>query len=97
MPVRLDGEDLIVLDMLGISLSSAIAPASVPCVGFVWPTPVDIIASKSSSRASLLGAMFFVVEGSMPYTKMSSLCIHAERAPPFLMLTSISRFTFSGG
>src|ERR671924_1363868 len=66
MPMWLSGLALIILDTLGISLSSAIAPASVPWVGFVCSMPVAMIPLNNSSRASRLGCMFFVVLGLRP-------------------------------
>src|ERR687895_2328622 len=66
IPMWLSGPALIILDTLGMSFSSAIAPASVPWVGFVCSMPVAMIPLNSSSRASLLGCMFFVVLGFRP-------------------------------
>ena len=73
MPVRLSGPERIIFDIFGRSFSSAMAPASVPCVGFVCSTPVDIMALNKSSIASLFGSIFLAVCGSIPYTNISSL------------------------
>src|SRR5579883_2153255 len=97
MPIWLLGPALIILETLGINLSSAIAPANVPWVGLVCSMPVAIIPLNSSSIASLFGCMFFVVLGFNPYTKISSLWIHAFLSPPYFMLISISFLTFSTG
>src|SRR6058998_2695938 len=77
IPMWLSGLDLIIFETLGMSLSSAIAPARVPCVGFVCSMPVAIMPLNSSSIASLFGCMFLVVLGFRPYTKMSSLWTQA--------------------
>ena len=97
IPMRLSGLARIIDDSSGMRRSSAMAPASVPWVGLVCCTPVDMMAVKSSTRASRLGSMPLAVRGSMPYTKMSSLCTQADLEPPLFRFTSISRFTFSGG